>query len=36
MIARGGQLGDAQPAWRDLQIQLARLQPVRGLLRKAA
>ena len=37
MIARGGQLADAQAAWRDLQVQLARLQPVlRGLLRRAA
>ena len=37
MIARGGHLADAQPAWRELQVQLARLQPVlRGLLRRAA
>jgi len=37
MLARGGNLADAQPAWRELQVQLARLQPVlRGLVRRAA
>ena len=37
MLARSGQLVDAQPAWRELQTQLARLQPVLGsLLRRAA
>ncbi len=37
MIARSGQLGDAHAAWRDLQVQLARLQPVlQGLVKRAA
>ncbi|MCC6349793.1 MAG: response regulator [Candidatus Eisenbacteria bacterium] len=37
MHARGGQLADAQVAWREMQVQLARLQPVlRGLVNRAA
>ncbi len=36
-LARAGQLAEAPAAWRDVQVQLARLQPVlRGLLRRAA